>query len=119
MALKFKQFRYFGIDNAKNANTTFESNTLTLVGFDQLTSIKHLGIQTMPGVEFNINGGTNDTPNIIIGPSGIYEINVEETGSTIGSLDIVESTFMHYFNSNGNNTAYLIVDVVYEDGGNS
>lgn len=119
MALKFKQFRYFGKDNAKNQNITFESNTLSLTGFDQLTSIKHLGIQTMPGVEFTINGGPNDVPNIIIGPSGVYEIDVEETGSTIGSLDIVESTLMHYFGSNGNSTAYLIVDVVYEDGGNS
>lgn len=119
MALKFKQFRYFGKNSTKNQNVTFENNTLTLTGFDQLTSIKHLGIQTMPGVEFTINGGTNDVPNIIIGPSGIYEINVEDTGSTIGNLDIIESTLMHYFSDDGNNTAYLIVDVVYEDGGNS
>lgn len=118
MALKFKQYRFFGENSNKNTDdVTYTNNTLNFNKWP--TSIKRLGIQTMPGVEFNINGGGNDVPNIIIGPSGIYEIDVEETGSTIGSLDIVESTLMHYFNDQGNNTAYLMIDVVYDDGGNN
>lgn len=117
MALKFKQYRFFGDGNNKNADVSYSNNTLTFTNWP--TSIKRLGIQTMPGVEFNINGSGNSEPNIIVGPSGIYEIDVEETGSTIGSLDIIESTLMHYFDSDGNNTAYLMIDVIYDDGGNS
>lgn len=117
MALKFKQYRFFGEGSNKNADVSYSNNTLTFTNWP--TSIKRMGIQTMPGVEFNINGSGNSEPNIIVGPSGIYEVDVEETGSTIGSLDIIESTLMHYFDSDGNNTAYLMIDVIYDDGGNS
>ena len=101
MALKFKQYRYFGSDNINNSDVLLA---------------KRIGIQTMPGVEFNINDNSANAPNIIIGPSGTYELDVEATGATLGKLDIIENTLLPYFDSNMPSTGYLIIDVIYEGG---
>ena len=101
MSLAVKQYRLMQIPS---------SDTATVTG------IKRIGIQTIPGVEFSIN----DSPlsNIVIGPSGIFELDVQASGSIVGKIDLIENTLLRYFEGD-RSTAYLIMDVIYETGGST
>ena len=104
--------------NSDNIKFTWENGAIKSIDFDEMPSsgIKRIGIQTIPGVEFSIN----DSPlsNIIIGPSGIFELDVEASGSIVGKIDLIENTLLRYFEGNSS-TAYLIMDVIYEIGGST
>ena len=112
MAKYLMQFRYYG--------NQFENNNLSNIEYKQLisgsyfisykpnaTSIASLGIQTLPGVKFYLNNSQVDP--IIVGPSGIYELGINENYEITGlqfdkkSLDLIDA----------NSGAYLIIDVVY------
>lgn len=105
-----------GTRNSDNISFVWENGAIKSINFlDMPTSgIRRIGIQTIPGVEFSIN----DSPlsNIIIGPSGIFELDVEASGSIVGKIDLIENTLLRYFEG-GSSTAYLIIDVIYETGG--
>lgn len=107
-----------GIHNSNNIDFTWENGAIKSIKFlDMPTSgIKRIGIQTIPGVEFSIN----DSPlsNIVIGPSGIFELDVEASGSIVGKIDLIENTLLRYFKGDSS-TAYLIMDVIYETGGST
>lgn len=104
--------------NSDNIKFEWENGAIKSIIFDKMPSsgIKRIGIQTMPGVEFSIN----DSPlsNIVIGPSGIFELDVEASGSIVGKIDLIENTLLRYFEGNSS-TAYLIMDVIYETGGST
>lgn len=86
------QFRYYGAKNPKNV----PSDDMPWIGassdgteaFDLLSSqgisaIK-IGIQTLPGVKFYLNNtGQNE---IIIDHTGVYELDLRNTTTTISSL---------------------------------
>ena len=112
MAKYLMQFRYYG--------NQLENNSLSNIKYKQLisgsyfisckpnaTSIASLGIQTLPGVKFYLNNSQVDP--IIVGPSGIYELGINENYEITGlqfdrkSLDLIDA----------NSGAYLIIDVVY------
>ena len=130
MSLAVKQYRLMQIPssdtttvtgtnrtrNSDNISFHWENGTIKSINFlDMPTSgIKRIGIQTIPGVEFSIN----DSPlsNIVIGPSGIFELDVEASGSIVGKIDLIENTLLRYFEGDSS-TAYLIMDVIYETGG--
>ena len=105
-----------GTRNSDNISFHWENGTIKSINFlDMPTSgIKRIGIQTIPGVEFSIN----DSPlsNIVIGPSGIFELDVEASGSIVGKIDLIENTLLRYFEGDSS-TAYLIMDIIYETGG--
>lgn len=110
-----------GTSSTSNSNIDFtweEDGTIKSIDFRDMPSsgIKRIGIQTIPGVEFSIN----DSPlsNIVIGPSGIFELDVEASNSIIGKIDLIENTLLRYFEGNSS-TAYLIMDVIYETGGST
>lgn len=107
-----------GTRNSDNISFHWENGTIKSINFlDMPTSgIKRIGIQTIPGVEFSIN----DSPisNIVIGPSGIFELDVEASGSIVGKIDLIENTLLRYFEGDSS-TAYLIMDVIYETGGST
>lgn len=67
--------------------------------------IIQLGIQTIPGTKFYLNGSKYPTT---IGVTGIYEINVED-GMTIDSLAFNKVSMERI---NENDGAYLIVDIL-------
>jgi hypothetical protein len=74
-------------------------------------SVSHLGIQGEPGVEFYLNHG--DDP-ITIGPSGIYELDLEGLGY-ITALKFDYSILIEKYNNEDINPYHrLIVDIVYE-----
>lgn len=115
MAKQIMQFRYYN-ENA----TTASKNQPRVQGygarlksgslFSNYTPITQLGIQTLPGVKFYLNN--SNTP-IIIGSTGIYELNLEGLSEITalkfdyGSVDTIAK----------NDNAYLIIDIIYEGEG--
>jgi hypothetical protein len=63
----------------------------------------------LPGTKFYVNGSNNP---IIIGNTGIYELNLQGL-TEINSLQF-DASSIALIHSNKN--AYLIVDMIYEDG---
>ncbi len=118
------QFRFFG-----DANTTFNTtdsttiyhqmddnqpNSLTAIDlasgsvFEDYTPIIQLGIQSQPGVKFNLN--TNLDP-IIIGMSGMYELDLTDSSAVLTSLTF-EKESLDLINANPD--GYIIIDIVYQ-----
>ena len=113
MARKVQQIRYYGdhkSDSDKNQPANLTGNRLRSGSiFSQYTPMKQIGIQTMPGVKFYLN---NSIQPIIIGSTGIYELNVENlTEITALSFD---TTSINMINETPS-TSYIIVDILYED----
>ena len=113
MAKYLMQFRYYGnSSDGKNYPSEIKKDSLASGSYlinskPSATSIASLGIQTLPGVKFYLNNSQIDP--IIIGPSGIYELGIDENYEITGlqfdrkSLDMIDA----------NSGAYLIIDVVY------
>lgn len=107
-----------GIHNSDNIKFEWENGNIKSIIFKDMptSGIKRIGIQTIPGVEFSINDSPSS--NIVIGPSGIFELDVEASGSIVGKIDLIENTLLRYFEGDSS-TAYLIMDVIYETGGST
>lgn len=77
-------------------------------GGKKYVPIVQLGIQSIPGTYFYLNGGLDP---IIIGSTGIYELDLT------GEIEISKLEFdwksLDRINSMAN--GYLIVDIIYED----
>lgn len=113
MARKVQQIRYYGdhkSDSDKNQPANLTGNRLRSGSvFSQYTPMKQIGIQTMPGVKFYLN---NSIEPIVIGSTGIYELNVENlTEITALSFDTTSINMVNETPS----TSYIIVDILYED----
>ena len=111
MAKKVMQFRYYGdsdnrnypqvegIESAKDA-----ANWISGDVFKSYYPIIQLGVQGLPGTSFRLN---DSIASIIIGSTGIYELDVE------GYTDIRKISFdSQSLNAIKNAGAYLIVDVI-------
>ena len=112
MAKKVVQIRYYGPKNKKNFPNQDNLNTGLLNGtvFVDYLPICQLGVQGMPGTEFYLNGATSG---VIVGNTGIYELNVENLVE-ISGMKISKQTLDNIDNANGNQ--YIIIDLLYEDG---
>ena len=125
MARRVAQFRFFG-----DANTAFNSvdktaiyhqmddnqpNSLTTTDlisgevFDNYTPIIQLGIQSQPGLKFNLN--TNLDP-VVVGASGMYELDLTESSAVLTSLTF-EKESLDLINMNPD--GFLIIDIVYQE----
>lgn len=108
MAKQIMQFRYYAEGNSKNYPKTINKAKLSAGSiFSGYLPITQLGIQALPGTKFYLNNGI--TP-IIIGSTGIYELDLEGL-SEITSLSF-DPTSIESINKNNN--AYLIIDVICE-----
>ena len=107
--IRMKQFRYYS--NGNDRNTPFaELEAYTKeVSFSVYKPIQQLGIQTLPGTRFYINDSKEP---IVIGQTGIYELDLRNTTAIITSLRF-DKTSMEIINNVEN--GYLIVDIVYTD----
>lgn len=101
------QLRYYGDKKAENYPSTLSQYTLTQNVFELLSPVTRLGIQTLPGTKVYINENPNP---IIIGQTGIYELDIESSGS-IFSLVIDRKSLNTIQNSP---SAYLIIDYISE-----
>lgn len=111
MAKSIQQFRFYGDDNKSQNQPSFITQNQLVSGsiFFQdktLGSITQLGIQTLPGTKFYLNNSANP---IIIGYTGIYELDLEGI-SEITSISFDRNS-LSAINNIGN--AYLIVDAIY------
>lgn len=110
MAKQIMQFRYYGESTTANSgkNQPKGINKARLISgsiFANYLPITQLGIQTLPGTKFYLN---NSTTPIIIGSTGIYELDLEGL-SEITNISF-ESRSLEVINTNDN--AYLIIDVI-------
>lgn len=121
MANKIKQFRYYNDTNNLGKNSP---SVVTIDGVDVNVSYAHyvsgavfgecfpvlqFGIQSLPGTKFYLNNG-NDP--IIIGSTGIYELDLE--GQTEITQIQMDGGSMKTINDN--DSAYLIIDIIYDNG---
>lgn len=111
MARKIEQIRWFGEDDQKNPIGNGNTNLDKLVTGEAFKTneyaIIQLGIQTLPGVKFYLNG--NMLNPIIIGATGIYELSVEGL-IKITQISFDSTSLQLVKQSNG----YVICDYVYE-----
>lgn len=120
MAKEVRQVRYYGNsaeDRKRNHPTTLTQDDMRYgTAFKNSSSpsagITQLGIQTLPGVKFSINASPSP---IVIGATGIYEIDVD--GMTVIDNLLFDHNSLERINKNP--SAYIIVDYIFEnEGGN-
>lgn len=107
---KIKQVRYYSANSDKNyPDNTTHQRLVSGSAFTNYLPIVQLGVQCLPGTKFYLN---NSSDPIIIGSTGIYEIDL------IGETEISALSFDSGSISavNNNDNASLIVDMIYEDG---
>lgn len=123
MANRIKQFRYYndtadGVSKNQPAQVVGEDGGLIDTTYQHYVSglvfgnnfpVLQLGIQALPGTKFKLNNAVDP---IIIGLTGIYELDL------IGQTEITAIQFDadSMVNINNNHNAYLIVDIIYDDG---
>lgn len=123
MAKRIKQYRYYndnndGVtqnqpkevvgDDGVKQNVTYKHYVSGLV-FGSNFPVLQLGIQALPGTKFYLNNAVDP---IIIGLTGIWEIDLD--GQTeITAIQIDNQSIQNIKN---NNNAFLIIDVIYDDG---
>lgn len=109
MAKKIMQFRYYTEGSPKNQPKDITKSRLIKGSvFANYLPITQLGIQTLPGTKFYLN---NSTTPILIGSTGIYELDLEGL-STITDLHFDGPSISSI---DANDNAYLIIDVITED----
>lgn len=116
MANLVKQFRYYDDpDNetdivTKNYPADATSNDYKSGDiFKPYFPILQLGIQALPGTMFYLNDAEDP---VIIGRTGIYELDLEEE-TEISKLQFDSDSIEAI---KGNFNAYLIVDIIYDNG---
>lgn len=107
-ASRMVQLRYYTEGNANNypSNITWPE-FCTQETFKKYSPITQLGIQALPGTRFYINSGINP---IIIGGSGIFELDVTNTSASITSFRMDQKSMELIRDLE---TGYLIIDLVY------
>jgi hypothetical protein len=69
----------------------------------------------LPGTQF-ILGNSNDSNPITIGQTGIFELDVSNLSTNISGIKILPSSMKNIIT---NPIGYIIIDIVYEEGGTS
>ena len=107
----FKQFVYNSFDEIPLLDENDQPiNILKISENLKISDVYHLGIQGYPGLKFQINAlkNNNQTPlDLIIGNTGLFEIDLEGSGSLINSIVFSSS------NTKINLPNSIIVDVLY------
>ena len=123
MAYKVKQFRYYNdkssevSESKRNQPTTLDGTTTLITSehyangdvFGKHFPVTQLGIQALPGAKFYLNEAVDP---VIIGATGIYELDLTN------GIQISKISFAHdsMENIKNNDNAFLIVDIIYDDG---
>ena len=108
MAKHIMQYRYYGEKNDNNQPSEISiDNLVDGTIFNDLT-FTQLGIQALPGTRFYLNNNLLEGP-ILIGSTGIYELDLEGI-SSISSIKFKKESLEQIQSA----TAGLIIDVIYE-----
>ena len=112
MSMKMLQFRYYNDGNTNNNPSDWNwTHYCSIDTFKRYAPITSIGIQSLPGTKFYLNGSLNP---IILGISGIFELDVSNTSATINNLRIDQDS-MNLIKTLDN--GYLIIDIIYEEQG--
>lgn len=106
MAKKLKQFRWYSEGDPKNSPQVEAKQYANGLVFEGVYPIAQLGIQSLPGTEFYLNGSVKP---IVIGVSGIYDLDIKN-GARVTGLSFSNQSLERI---NQNATSYLIVDILY------
>ena len=108
MARLVKQFRYYGENNTKNypAETTYAALAAGNI-FQNYGAVTQLGIQARQDCKFYVNNSPNP---IMIGVTGIYELDLEGLGS-ISSIRFDRTDL-----AAASETNPIMIDIIYEGG---
>lgn len=120
MARAIKQYRYYAEGDPKNYPAQTAATANSCCNFTNLCNgnvfknnnvypILALGIQTLPGTKFYINGSEDP---IIVGATGIYELDVVDKAEIINILFDPSSLLAIRDSAIG----YLIIDILYDNG---
>lgn len=108
---KIKQFRFYGPNHSLNYPAGLSKGDLvTSTFFNDYTPITQIGIQSLPGVKFYLNNEIDKQNPIILGYSGVYELNLEGIAE-INTLCFDEASLSKIKPEYGGR---LIIDIVYE-----
>lgn len=111
MAKTVGQIRYYGDGSPKNYPEGLSKSSLQYgLFFNNLVPITQLGVQSFPGAEILLNSHQGSSGSIIIGQTGIYELNLQGS-SHINQLRVGVNTLNLI---NNNKTGYLIIDYISE-----
>lgn len=101
------QLRFYSDDSDKNTTITKHTSYCEPTVFSKYAPIQQFGIQTLPGTRFFINQNTDP---IIIGASGIYEMDLRNTTAVVSSIYFSLESMERI---NDSKDGYLIVDLVH------
>lgn len=108
---QIKQYRYYGNNNSNTYPKDLSDSQLTFGNIFDGIAVSQLGIQGRPNTGFYLNDSIYP---IILGETGIYEIDLQDRGVITSISFINDETFKKY--SAGDR---LLIDVVFEQkGGN-
>lgn len=104
---QIKQFRFYGENHPSNYPEGLGTKELVNNNiFAQYGSITQMGIQGRPGTVLYLN---NSTYPIVVGETGIYEIDLENYGQ-IYSIRFSGDSLKAYDNGNDR----LLIDIIFE-----
>ena len=108
---QIRQFRYYNEKNtAKNQPANIDiRNLISGSIFAPYMPVIQLGIQGLPGTKFYLNSATDP---VIIGLTGIYELDLDG----LSEIDALSFDYDSIHAIEDNDNAYLIVDIIWEDG---
>lgn len=105
-----KQFRYYGTESAQTYPIGLTYGQLRNGNiFKDCGTVTHLGIQAAPGTTFYLN---NSPASIVVGSTGIYELNLEGLGHITAIRFDKESLDKITDDTDG-----ILIDIVYEGSG--
>lgn len=115
LSKQVKQFRYYSPGNLQNDLKNVDAAGLITGEALENYQIVQLGIQTLPGTQFILGNSNKDNP-ITIGQTGIFELDVSNLSTNISGIKILPSSMKNIIT---NPIGYIIIDIVYEEGGAS
>lgn len=109
MSKQIKQFRYYNENNTElnYPEGLTQLSLLTGEAFGNYMPVTSISIQSLPGTKFYLNNGLNP---IVIGYTGIYELNVNNLAE-ITSLRFDHASLTKL---NLSKDTYLFVDIIYD-----
>ncbi len=110
MEQKFKQYVYCGKQNNHNYPIGLDGEDLITGALFNNSSYTQIGIQAPPGTKFYVNASTSPA---IVGYSGLFEVDFQ-SGGLIGELHFDRQS-IEYIEQN--DSAMLIIDLAYVEGG--
>ena len=110
--MQIAQIRYYNDNDERNSPYKLYTELCGDTAFKNFGIIKKLGIQTLPGTRVYFNKSI--TP-IVIGATGIYELDLSDNTSAILHSIRFDKTSMETIRNLAN--GYLLVDILYDEKG--